>query len=257
MSVKKKAALTLYRAAQKTARKIDAAFGGLDVRLPLDKSAWQHAAHEWSSPTDDYRLKAVSELLPDLPKAPGNGSFRRGELKRSIRANFEASAAASDGQTSALLDLGFDALRVLAEQFTLEQCSSSASTQGVLVEITTAPIGNRIPVDLIETATLRPVWTYRVRVENIGQKKVQLLGRQWLIITSEGQQHAVVPRGSTGVVGCTPILKPGECFQYYSATDLSTSSGSMRGSFQMVELGRGNDPVRTFDAVIPSVLLQS
>ena len=34
-------------------------------------------------------------------------------------------------------------------------------------------------------------------------------------------------------------------------------TGSMRGSFQMVELGRGNDPVRTFDAVIPSVLLQS
>ena len=40
-----------------------------------------------------------------IPQAPGNGSFRRGELKRSIRANFEASAAASDEQTSALLDL--------------------------------------------------------------------------------------------------------------------------------------------------------
>lgn len=28
-----------------------------------------------------------------------------------------------------------------------------------------------------------------------------------------------------GVVGCTPILRPGDCFQYYSATDLSTPSG--------------------------------
>lgn len=27
---------------------------------------------------------------------------------------------------------------------------------------------------------------------------MQLLGRQWLILTSEGHQHAVVPRGSTG-----------------------------------------------------------
>ena len=54
---------------------------------------------------------------------------------------------------------------------------------------------------------------------------MQVLGRQWLILTSEGQQHAMVPRGSAGVVGCTPILKPGECFQYYSATDLSTPSG--------------------------------
>jgi len=33
-------------------RKIDAAFGGLDVRLPLDKESWQHSAHEWSSPSD-------------------------------------------------------------------------------------------------------------------------------------------------------------------------------------------------------------
>ncbi len=56
---------------------------------------------------------------------------------------------------------------------------------------------------------------------------MQVLGRQWLILTSEGRQHAVVPRGSAGVVGCTPILKPGECFQYYSATDLSTPSGRL------------------------------
>lgn len=56
---------------------------------------------------------------------------------------------------------------------------------------------------------------------------MQLLGRQWLIMTNEGRQHAVVPRGSAGVVGCTPILKPGECFQYYSATDLPTPSGKL------------------------------
>ena len=56
---------------------------------------------------------------------------------------------------------------------------------------------------------------------------MQVLGRQWLILTSEGRQHAMVPRGSAGVVGCTPILKPGECFQYYSATDLSTPSGRL------------------------------
>ena len=56
---------------------------------------------------------------------------------------------------------------------------------------------------------------------------MQVLGRQWLILTGEGRQHAMVPRGSAGVVGCTPILKPGECFQYYSATDLSTPSGRL------------------------------
>lgn len=52
MSSKNKAALVLYRAALKAARKIDATLGGLDVRLPLDTTAWQMAAHEWSSPTE-------------------------------------------------------------------------------------------------------------------------------------------------------------------------------------------------------------
>ena len=63
---------------------------------------------------------------------------------------------------------GFDALRVLAEQYVLESCSAQATTNGVHVEITTACIGSKVPLDLIETPTARPVWTYRVRVENAG-----------------------------------------------------------------------------------------
>ena len=47
-------------------------------------------------------------------------------------------------------------------------CSSSATTDGVYVEITTAFVGSKIPLDLVETPTARPVWTYRCRVENIG-----------------------------------------------------------------------------------------
>jgi hypothetical protein len=48
----------------------------------------------------------------------------------------------------------------------MEQCSSEATTQGVYVEITTAPIGQKIPLDLLEAQTPRPVWTYRCRIEN-------------------------------------------------------------------------------------------
>ena len=53
---KTKTAITLYRALQKSARKIDAAFMGLEVRRPLDKSGWQTSAHEWSPPTSSEAL---------------------------------------------------------------------------------------------------------------------------------------------------------------------------------------------------------
>ncbi len=88
--VRHKTIITLYRAALKAARKLDAQFGGLEVRKPLDKMAWQNSAHEWSSPSDsehglplcriswsnsiadkvlhcaEYRLEALEELLPGL-----------------------------------------------------------------------------------------------------------------------------------------------------------------------------------------------
>ena len=64
----------------------------------------------------------------------------------------------------------FDALRVLAEQHDMAQSSSAATTNGVFVEITTAFVGSKIPLDLLalETPASRPVWTYRCRVENVG-----------------------------------------------------------------------------------------
>ena len=67
-------------------------------------------------------------------------------------------------------DQAFDALRVLAEQHEMAQSSSSAMTNGVYVEITTACVGAKIPLDLLalETPATRPVWTYRCRVENVG-----------------------------------------------------------------------------------------
>lgn len=64
MTSKNKAATVLYRAAQKAARQIDAAFGGLNVRMPLDTNAWQTAAHEWSSTTQGLQALWSSLHLP-------------------------------------------------------------------------------------------------------------------------------------------------------------------------------------------------
>ena len=37
-----------------------------------------------------------------------------------------------------------------------------------------------------------------------------------------------------GVVGEQPVLQPGESFQYTSSCELKTSTGVMRGTYQMV-----------------------
>ena len=69
--------------------------------------------------------------------------------------------------------------------------------------------------------------------------RLQLLSRGWQIRDSHGKLHAAVPKGSPGVVGRTPVLEPGDTFEYYSSTDLPTPAGVMSGSFGMSVVGIG------------------
>ena len=75
------------------------------------------------------------------------------------------------------------------------------------------------------------VWAYHVRIENMGGETVQLLRRHLHITDSQGRSEEV--RGE-GVIGEQPILEPGESFEYTSGAPLSTPSGFMTGSYQMV-----------------------
>lgn len=71
---------------------------------------------------------------------------------------------------------------------------------------------------------------YTVRITNEGVDTVQLLSRHWII--TDGSGHIKEVKGE-GVVGEQPVLGPGESFQYTSGCQLSTSSGVMRGAYQM------------------------
>jgi len=75
------------------------------------------------------------------------------------------------------------------------------------------------------------VWAYHIRIENGGDQPVQLISRHWIITDARGRVQEV--RG-LGVVGAQPELAPGQSFDYVSGCPLSTPSGTMRGSFQMV-----------------------
>lgn len=91
------------------------------------------------------------------------------------------------------------------------------------------------------------VWAYHIRIENLGDGKVQLLNRHWKIADANGKTQEV--RGP-GVVGEQPVINPGDSFEYSSGTPLKTTSGFMMGSYEM-ETADGAH----FDATIPAFSL--
>jgi ApaG protein len=93
------------------------------------------------------------------------------------------------------------------------------------------------------------VWAYQVRIENKGDVTVQLRSRHWKITDGLGRRQEVK---GPGVVGKTPRLRPGEVFEYTSGTPLSTPSGFMGGTYQMVSESGEN-----FDIEIPTFSLDT
>jgi len=91
------------------------------------------------------------------------------------------------------------------------------------------------------------VWSYTIRIENVDSVPSQLLTRYWLITDSKGQTEEV--RGP-GVVGRQPHLSPGQAFEYTSGCPLRTSSGTMRGTYQM-----SGDDGTSFDIDVAPFLL--
>ena len=114
-----------------------------------------------------------------------------------------------------------------------------AETDGVTVRVAVSYLA-----DQSSPAAGRWFWSYHIRIENRRDQAVQLLARHWIIRDARGNIHDV--RGS-GVVGDTPLIAPGDSYDYVSGCPLDTSSGSMVGTYHMVR-GDGS----TFDVAIPS-----
>ena len=92
-------------------------------------------------------------------------------------------------------------------------------------------------------------WAYTVVIENEGEKTAQLKTRYWQITDAKGRVEEV--RGP-GVVGETPVLKPGESFTYTSGCPLNEPSGMMVGSYGMMDAD--GEP---FEVEIPAFSLDS
>jgi ApaG protein len=74
------------------------------------------------------------------------------------------------------------------------------------------------------------VWAYTIQIENMGEETAQLINRYWHITDAKGAVQEV--RGP-GVIGEQPLLEPGDAYQYTSGAALKTSSGIMKGHYEM------------------------
>lgn len=102
----------------------------------------------------------------------------------------------------------------------------SSITQSISVEVQPNYLAQES-----DPANSRYFWTYHVNIKNNGRQEVQLLSRYWRNVDEQGHLQEV--RGE-GVVGEKPVLAPGDAFEYTSGCPLTTPSGIMSGSYQMV-----------------------
>ena len=75
------------------------------------------------------------------------------------------------------------------------------------------------------------VFAYEVEIKNESLQPIQLISRHWIIENSNFEKFEV--KGE-GVIGEQPTIAPGEIYHYSSFTEISTPSGFMWGSYQML-----------------------
>lgn len=113
-----------------------------------------------------------------------------------------------------------------------------ATTRGISVRVAVSYLAEQSNPSLD-----RWFWSYHIRIENGSETSVQLLSRSWRIVDARGTVHEV---HGEGVVGETPLIAPGSSFDYVSGCPLDTPSGSMSGSYRMVD-----EDGALFDVTIP------
>lgn len=97
-------------------------------------------------------------------------------------------------------------------------------------------------------------FVYFITIENKSDFSVQLMKRHWDIFDSTGDKRVVE---GDGVVGETPVLEPGQRFEYNSGCNLTSELGYMQGFYTLQKLLDGKEltvDIPRFDLVVPGKL---
>jgi ApaG protein len=113
-------------------------------------------------------------------------------------------------------------------------------TKGVKVTVETA-----YKPEFSNPAQQHYVFTYRITIENQGDKTIQLKSRHWEIMDTTFPKREI---DGDGVIGKQPVLEPGETHQYVSGCNLRSGIGKMHGYYVMEKVLDG----KQFTVNIPS-----
>ena len=103
---------------------------------------------------------------------------------------------------------------------------SEAVTKGVRVRVETRYLPERS-----NPLSRQFLFAYEVTIRNEGEEAVRLLTRHWIITDANNKVEEVE---GLGVVGETPVIRPGQAFTYTSFCPLRTEFGTMHGTYGMV-----------------------
>jgi len=119
---------------------------------------------------------------------------------------------------------------------------STATTDGIEVSV-----ASQFRPDRSTPAQGRYLFTYTVRIVNVGSSPARLVSRHWIVTDARGEREEVT---GDGVVGQQPHLAPGQSFQYTSFCVLRTPLGQMLGTYTMSR----DDGTRFEAAIAPFAL---
>lgn len=125
---------------------------------------------------------------------------------------------------------------------------SDTTTRGIRVQVKSSYLADRS-----SPRECTYLFSYHVRITNVGAETAQLVSREWIITNAEGEVERVT---GPGVVGEQPVLQPGGTFEYTSFCPLKTAVGSMQGSYQMVTTAgeRFDAVIAPFTLAVPNAL---
>ena len=109
----------------------------------------------------------------------------------------------------------------------------SVSTNAIKVKATPAYQGRGVTADYVFS-----VWSHTIVIENNSDSPIQVLRRYWQVFEDCGMVKEIT---GDGVVGKTPVISPGEAFEYTSFTNLKSHSGMMMGKYFVLDIDSGEE----------------